>query len=527
MKLAPGSSLWLLRHELRLLLYHTLLNGKKNAAERRVDKRTMGWLVGLWLIFHAGAFGLMHLLGKAGAPLPPQLAAGVTLLLAGIFMLMLSGGLKSSVEALFDRGDLDLLLSSPLPSRSILTVRLAGIIIGIVSTYLFFLAPFAHVGLVLGQFRWLGIYPTIIGMATIAASAAILLTLALVRLVGARRTRVIAQVIGAIAGALMFLLSQLFNVMSHSSQAATTQRLARWFAPDGPLGPASAAWLPGRAALGEPGPQLGMALLAAAAFFLTVRFTHSFFVRGLQQAAGAGRAAKAPPGGVRYRFGRGLAEAVVVKEWRLIMRDTHLISQTLLQLLYLLPVCFLIISEPSLRTSGIATGLTMLCASLGASLTWIMVQAEDAPDLLLASPADPRLIGLAKLAAAVMPPLLLVAVPLLWLLARNPVAGLLTSFTVVGAVIGAALIVLWSGRPAQRSGFQRRGHKNMVGMMLEVANTLAWAGLAYLLLSSLTSVPSTVEIALAGGLFVVTLALPLFAWLRRGPQRGSRAPGDR
>jgi ABC-2 type transport system permease protein len=523
--LRPGSSLWLLRHELRLLLYNTLLNGRKDAAKRRVDKRLVISLAVLWLIFHAGAFALVHELGKVGSSLPPELAVGITLLLAAVFMLMLSSGLKTSVEALFDRGDLDLLLSSPLPSRSILTVRLTGIVVGIASTYLFFFAPFAHVGVLLGQVRWLGIYPTVIGSATIAASLAMLLTLALVRFVGARRTRVIAQVIGALAGALMFLLSQVFNLVSHDRQAEATQWLARWFAADGPLSPDSPAWLPGRAALGAPGPLLGMSLLVAGVFFLTIRFTHRFFVHGLQQAASTGRSARARPQGVRYRFGRSLAEVVVVKEWRLIVRDPHLISQTLLQLLYLLPLCFLIVSKPGLRLTGAASGLTMLCASLGASLTWIIVQAENAPDLLQVSPAKARVILLAKLAAAVMPPLLLASVPLLWLLARDPLAGLLTSFTVVGAVFGAGLIVMWSGRPGDRNGFQKRGHKNFLGSMLEVANTLAWAGLAYLLLASLGSAPSRLDLLIAGALLVATLALPLFAWSRRQRTRAVQCAG--
>lgn len=518
MKLRQGSSLWLLRHELRLLLYNTLLNDRKDAAKRRVDKRLVITAAVLWLIFHAGAFALLDQLGKVGASLPPQLAVGITLLLAAVFMLMLSSGLKASVEVLFDRGDLDLLLSSPLPSRSILTVRLTGIVIGIASTYLFFFAPFAHVGLLLGQVRWLGIYPTVIGSAAIAASLAMLLTLALVRLVGARRTRVIAQVIGALAGAMIFLLSQLFNLVSHATQAEATQWLARWFGPHGPLGPDSPAWLPGRAALGAPGPLLGMSLLVVGVFFLTIRFTHRFFVHGLQQAASTVRAAKARPGGVRYRFGRSLAEVVVVKEWRLILRDPQLISQTLLQLLYLLPLCFIIVSQPDMRITGAGSGLTLLCASLGASLTWIIVQAENAPDLLGASPANLRVILLAKLAAAVMPPLLLVSVPLLWLLAREPLAGLLTSFTVVGAVFGAALIVIWSGRPGDRNGFQKRGQKNVFSTVLELSNTLAWAGLAYQLLSSLGSAASRWDALFAGALFLVTLALPLFAWARR--QRG-------
>jgi ABC-2 type transport system permease protein len=517
--LRPGSSLWLLRHELRLLLYNTLLKSRKNAAKRRVDKRLAVGIAVLWLVFHGAAFALLYQLGKVGPSLPPQLATGITLLLAAVFMLMLSSGLKASVEALFDRGDLDLLLSSPLPSRSILTVRLTGIVIGIASTYLFFFAPFAHVGLLLGQFRWLGIYPTVIGSAAIAASLAMLLTLALVRLMGARRTRVIAQVLGALAGALLFLLSQGFNLVSQARQAEAMQWFARWFAPDGPLGLDSPASLPGRAALGAPGPLLAMSLLVAGVFLLTIHFTHRFFVHGLQQAASIGRAAPPPPQGLRFRFGRGLAEVVVVKEWRLMARDPHLISQTLLQLLYLLPLCFLIVSKPGLRLTGAGSGLTMLCATLGASLTWIIVQAENAPDLLQVSPANARVILLAKLAAAVMPPLLLVSVPLLWLLARDPLAGFLTSFTVVGALFGAALIVMWSGRPGDRSGFQKRGHKNLVGTVLELANTLAWAGLAYLLLSSLGSAPSRLDLLLAGALFLVTIALPLFAWTRRQRQR--------
>jgi hypothetical protein len=48
----------------------------------------------------------------------------------GLATFMLSSALKSSVLALFERGDLDLLLSSPLPSRSIFTVRLLGVAAG-------------------------------------------------------------------------------------------------------------------------------------------------------------------------------------------------------------------------------------------------------------------------------------------------------------------------------------------------------------------------------------------------------------
>lgn len=522
---APGSALWLLKHELRLRWYNFGAGANKDKPRRGGTARTLITFTVLWLIIHAGAFAMLLKAPTLDGPVQPLVLLLVTAILVCLFTLMLSAGLKSSVEALFDRGDLDLLLSSPLPSLSIFTVRLLGLVASIALCYLFFLAPFAHAGLILGQFRWLAIYPTVLGLATLAATMGILLTLGLVRLIGARRTRVVAQVLGALAGALMFLMSQVFNMGAHDGRAPMTAWLAKWFHAIGTSPMDGAYWLPAKAALGEPGPLLAMCALGLGAFAFTVRFTHRFFVNGLQQAAGASRTAAPPKGGMRFRFGRGLAAVVVLKEWRLIARDPHLISQTLLQLLYLLPIFLLTFSKPDVRLAGIAAGMTVLSASLTSSLTWIIVQAEDTPDLLLVSPANPLLVRIAKLAAAVMPTLLLMAIPLLWLVAHQPLAGLLTCYTLVGAVIGAALITMWTGRPANRKMFATRAGKNFMGTVLDVLNTLGWAGLAFLLQESLGSAPSPAKLLGAGALFLMTLLLPMLAWLgrTRTATSGSRA----
>ena len=343
------------------------------------------------------------------------------------------------------------------------------------------------------------------------------LTLALVRLLGARRTRVLAQVLGAVAGALLFLLSQSYSMFSHGADAGAAERTLRrlvaspWLAPDSPL------WLPGRAVLGDPLPTLGMALLGIAAFALTVGRTHRFFVHGLQQAASNVRAAARPAGAVRLQFRRSLFDTVVVKEWRLIARDPHLISQVLLQLVYLVPMLFLVLRNNDAPGPAIGAGLALLCSSLTSSLTWIIVGAEDAPDLLQSSPAAGRIVKLAKLAASVMPPLLLVTLPLLWLLVRATLAGLLIGFVVVGAVLSAALIVNWLGRPVKRSDFKMRGKENFLCVVMEGINTLCWGGLGWLLVSlaaeSGASAGSTALMA-AGLLAAALLALAL-AWLMR------------
>jgi ABC-2 type transport system permease protein len=267
--------------------------------------------------------------------------------------------------------------------------------------------------------------------------------------------------------------------------------------------------------LGEPLPMLLLAALAAVVFMLTARRTHRFFAHGLQLAASAARAGTAPMAPLRHRFGRSLFQTVVVKEWRLIVRDPHLLSQVLLQLLFLLPLFFLVFQRTDVQVQALGAGLALLCGSLTGALAWIALSAEDAPDLLLVSPASLSTVRRAKLAAAVMPVLGLVAVPLLWLTGRMPAAGLTVCVAVCGAVLGAGLIVFWCGRPGLRSNFKGRGKGGFVMNMLELVNSLAWGALAWFLAGA-TRAPLSDMSALAvlgsGALAVVVLGA---AWLLR------------
>jgi ABC-2 type transport system permease protein len=483
-------------------------------------RRRLGWAsitvwVVAWLMLHAGAYVVLRKLGPGGA-MDPRLAIPVTVALLAVATFMLSTSLRASVMALFERGDLDLLLSSPLPSRSIFTVRLLGVVMSGAALYLFLFGPIVHAGLALGQFRWIGVYVAIASTATLMACLGMLLTLALVRLLGARRTRVLAQVLSAVAGALLFLLSQASSLMQTGDTGSAERTLRRaaetpWLAPD------SVLWLPGRAVLGEPLPMLGMVLLAIAVFALTAGRTHRFFVHGLQEAAGSARSIRKPPGELRMRFRRSLFDTVVAKEWRQIARDPHLISQVLLQLVYLAPLLLLILRHNDAPGPAIGAGLALLSSTLSSSLAWIVISAEDAPDLLRSSPAAWRTIALAKLAASVMPPLLLVAVPLLWLVVRAPLAGVLISFAVTAAVLSAALIVMWQGRPAQRSDFKMRGKENFVCTIFETVNTLCWGGLGWLLVSLAAERGAAAgsTALMAAGTLAAALVSLLLAWLLR------------
>lgn len=515
MSAAPGSIPWLFRHELRLWWF-SAGSAKSEKSQRRPGLAGLA-LIGLaWLALHAIAFFVVS--RTAGIdPRDPRVLVAVSALLYGSMTFMLSSALKSSVLVLFERGDLDLLLSSPLPSHSIFTVRLATVAAGTAALYLFFLAPFAHAGALLGHVGWLAVYPVLLGTATVVACAAMLLTLGLVRLIGARRTRVVAQVIGALAGALIFILSQLFAHLSRSMETRAATAFARAFAEDGGLGAGSPVWLPGRALLGEPLPVLGVVAVAAAAFLFTAARTHRFFVHGLQQAASSSRAARRPAGGLRLRFGRGLFMTMLLKEWRLILRDPQLISHVALQLIYLLPLFFIIFKRSELQLPALAAGLTLLCSSLTASLAWIIVSAEDAPDLLRLSPAPQGTVRNAKLAAAVSPCLFLVLAPVTWLIVRAPLAGLGAAGAVLGAVCAAALIVHWCGRPGLRSDYVARGKGDFLSAILGMFNSLSWGALAWFLASIATG-PSDRSIVGASFAALSALATLGVSWLFRRPR---------
>lgn len=517
MSARPGSARWLLRHEVRMFWYTTL--SSKNGKDPRGFHWKLGaiWLV-LWLLMHAGAWFVVGKLSGGDGELPRQLVLAATVLLVATFLFMLSSALKHSVEVLFDRGDMDLLLSSPLPSRSIFTVRLAGVVLGVASIYLFFLAPLAHVGVLQGNPRWLALYPVLLGMAAIASAAAMLLTLALVRWLGARRTRVVAQVLGALAGALLFILSQLPNLAVQTGESEGI--LVRAARSSESIGMDSLVWLPGRALLGDPLAAAAVGIVALLAFALTVTLTHRSFTRGLQLAGSVATTSKRPPGALRFRFNKGLASTLIRKEWRLILRDPQLISQVLLQLLYLIPVLFLVFKKDGAQTLAVGTGLTMLCGSLSSSLTWIVLLSEDAPDLLQSSPANARTVRRAKLAAAIGPVMALVCVPVLWLTWRAPVSGLLAAFTICGVAVGASLIVMWTGKPGERSALARRGQGNGVSAIFELGHLFGWGALAFMLPYTANQAQTGIGMAAGiGAAGAVALGMPLLAWLFRRRSR--------
>src|SRR5262245_13953440 len=113
---APGSLLWLLRHEIKL---QWRSNGSK-----------LKGIVALCVVLAAfHLFALFLALAFSNIPTIPRqyVLVGVTGACLVTFLLMLSMGLVAAMQAIYERGDMTLLLTAPIDPRSIMFVRMGAL----------------------------------------------------------------------------------------------------------------------------------------------------------------------------------------------------------------------------------------------------------------------------------------------------------------------------------------------------------------------------------------------------------------
>jgi ABC-2 type transport system permease protein len=510
---APGSFPWLLAHELKL--------GFRARSKRGRPTLIIVAVVIVLLMLTAGA-PLALFLQRVPVRPAPGLLMTLDLILAAVFTLMLSQTLAAAVIGFYERGDLDLLLSSPLPPRRTLAVRAIAIALQPLLWFAALVSILVVPAAALGQPRWLTAYPVLIALALLAAAAGMALAMALFGLIGARRTRTVGQLLAALIGAGFFLGGQLRNLLpDHGGRLAAA--VMRWadsgaFAPSAPL-----AW-PARAVLGEPLPLAAFAGGSALLFAAVVGGLGRRFASDASLAAGAGAGAARPAGrrASARGFEGGLGAALMRKELRLLLRDPTLLSQVLLRVLYVVPLGFAVVragADPrhsydafnAQQLFGLAAAVVFVAGQLAGSLAWITISAEDAPELLACAPVQGSRVRWAKLWAAMIPVAGLLGPLLLALAWFSPWAGLCAAAGTAAAAVSSGLINLWFEKPASRRGFRGRRTGSVLAGVAEALSGLGWGAAAAVAASG--SALALLPVALTLGLLAV-------AWALGKPTRG-------
>jgi len=475
---APGTVAWLARHEFRLAWrdWRSMI-----AAGRRRRGRTILATLAVFALF-------MH--GVAFVMLPRDIGAGeidktTLLVVTGCvvlsFSLLLSQSLESVTRAFYARFDLDLILSSPMLARRVFTVRIAIVALSLAGMAALLAAPFIDVLLLRDGWRWLGAYAVVAAMGAVAAACAVALTVALFRAIGARRTRLVAQIVAAVIGAAFVIMLQAAAIMSYGtfSRFAILQSdavVARAPAAD------SVVWWPARAALGDP---VSISAVLAASLILLALAIAAFAPRFGEHAVAAAGAAQMAPRRQRAAAIRPAspARALRHKEWTLLLRDPWLASQTLMQLLYLLPPALMLWRSFAEGTAGLVLlvpVLVMAAGQLAGGLAWLAISGEDAPDLVATAPVPAGQILRAKV-EAVMGAVAVVFAPFLVALAfAAPLSAFVAALGIAVAGAAATTIQLWFRAQAKRSHFRRRQTSSRIATFAEAFSSIAWAGTAAL-----------------------------------------------
>lgn len=467
MKPAPGSWFWLFMHEMRL-------SWRGISGSHFWTIAILGGL--LWFFMHWGAWVSL----PAGYPMLRGMLA-VPMFLGGLYWLfaslLVSQTLVHAVNALIVREDLDLLLSSPLPQRSVFLVR--GLAIAVSASLLpaFAVLPLAHAGLLRGHPEFLALYPLVAASGLGCAAAGIAITMTLVRLLGARRARTAGQVFAAVVGVLFFFAFQIPNMLSVPSREALKAWLKTQLLDNGLFGAASPLWWPARAGFGEALPLLAVVAVGAGGFWLAVSLTYRRFVTGTQESLAGGRSSAAGGGAAAPVFRAGLTRVLLLKEWRLVLRDMQVLSQSLMQLLYLVPMV-LIGFKSGPKNLYIVPVIVAGAAMLAGNLAWITVNAEEAPELLASSPVPVSRILWIKAAAAVLPVLALLLPLALWWAPRGPFEAATLLLCGGGGMLSAALIQVWSPRAGKRGDLKNRMKAGGPAGMIELLSTIGWIAAA-------------------------------------------------
>jgi ABC-2 type transport system permease protein len=473
---------WFARHEIRLAWREWLA---MMTAGRKGRKRAA--IIGLMVfaaVMHLPAYAVIGRFAELQAPLDKSTLIVITATILLAWALMLSQAIESVTRVFYARADLDLIMSSPVTLANVFSVRIAAIALSVVAMALLLSTPFVDVLVIGGGIRWFAAFGVVIAIGLSAAAVAVAVTIVLFHLIGPSRTRLVAQILAAIVGAGFVIALQIAAILSYgtlSRFAVLTSEAAAGFAPD----LASLLWWPARAALGDGQALLwllagGLVLLGAVMAMFSPRFADTI-VRVSANAAPALQNSRAKA----FRAG-SRPQALRWKEFVLLRRDPWLVSQTLMQLLYLVPPAVMLwrsFADSSAAIVLITPVIVMAAGQLAGGLAWLTISGEDAADLVATAPLPPARVTRAKIEVVLIAIGVIFAPLIAALIFASPRQAAVTAAGVIVAAASATAIQLWFRVQARRSQFRRRQTSSRLATFAEAFSSIGWAATAALTLS--------------------------------------------
>ncbi|MBB6226579.1 ABC-2 type transport system permease protein [Polymorphobacter multimanifer] len=456
-------------------LGHLLSNEVRIALRTGFGGSPLRSLLGLGLVAAGPVIGgWMAAKALADAPDWPEPAIMALLVAAHAALLPLMVSLASVqvLRSFRERGDLDLLLSAPLPASRVFLAKALAACWMVAMPFLALLGPFLIFSMGFGHWRWGGTLLVLLTSAGIATGLGFIVVAALIDWLGARRARLAVHLGSAALGLGIFIGTQMSGLAGGAvaGRAAMLARLAE-ATPPPPFD-----W-GARAMMGEPMPLL--AFSGAAGLSLLMAMGPGAQRLAVKESEEHARSTLAPMPGFH-----GAAASLVIKELQLLWRDPETLAQVLLRFVYLVPLLWLATRDgaaPDAIARQLLAGGVALAVMAASSLAWITVCAEEARELVEAAPVPGWQLNGAKLAVACGLPVLALVPLAIWLATLAPLAGALLLPLAAVAGLGMAMVQAWHGPRMPRTAFRKRPGAMLLIGIVEIGLAGCWAALASLI----------------------------------------------
>jgi len=501
-----ASLTWLAGHELRLGWRDWV--SLVTAGGRTRGRTAFIALVIIAIFMHAFAYWTVATYANASLASDTAALVGITGTLFLSWSLLLSQAMESVTRVFYSRSDLDLILTSPASARRVFAVRMGRIATAAVAIAVLLAAPFINVLTALGGGHWLAAYGVVAAMGAVATAMSLALTIALFRIIGAKRTRLIAQIVAAVIGAAFVIGLQVAAIFSAGNLSRFSALQSDWMlrhAPD----TASAFWWPARAMLGDYAALAAVVAFSLAVLGLAIAVFSRRFGEHSVAAAGVSAATVRQRRWVLAFRRRSPSRALRHKEWTLLQRDPWLISQTLMQILYLVPPALLLwVTFRSGHDAFVVLipVIVMAAGQLAGGLAWLTISGEDAPDLVSTAPIAANRILLAKI-EAVIGMVALIFAPIIAFLSLDAVfAAAVCGLGILSAAAAATMIQLCFRVQARRSHFRRRQTSSRLATFAEAFSSIAWAATSALAAAGLWQAigPAVVAFGILAGVWMLS-----------------------
>jgi ABC-2 type transport system permease protein len=468
----PASFLWFLAHDLRLSIraFEAQFRGLSRV-------RIVAILFGSVALAHVLAWPAARRLQLAVQDpggrdrIETWVAAGVVVSLS----MILAQAMVAAMRVLYARADFELIFAAPVSPTAVLGSRALAIAFEGAATAALVLLPIANMASLLDRPAWLAIYPWLLSAALACAGLGLVIAMAFFAVLGPRRARLYLQVTATLIGASFVLAAQAFSLVPASWRNMASAAI--FDPPPGSLlDHRGALWLPARAAMGDPVALFVWLSCGLLALIASVAFCGGRVLTTVASAAGSSPNEEANRETRSFRGGVG--PSLRRKERKLIVRDPWLLSQILLQVIYVLPISIVLWRRGGVTGAvevAIPPSIVVIAAQLAGSLAWVMISGEDAPELLASAPVSREALDMYKLGAIALPIGLFLALPTLALACFSLKGAIVAAGFAAGAGASTALLNFWRQAPAKRTMVLRRHTQSRLVAILELLLTLNWA----------------------------------------------------